>query len=608
MALLGFSGPLLGGRDPTTLAPPNGRNGAAAHACSVVRDGPESFCTAPWTYQEGGISVGLKGSPVWHGGGAELTQEPNPAKAVLQAYRRWGRDLLQHLHGAFAIALIDRPRGSVLLAIDRMGIERLAYHVAGESIVFSTSAEQAARLASGTARVRPQAVYDYLFEHMVPAPETVFDGVRKLRAATVAVFEGGQLRIEPYWRPHFVDDGADARFEDLKAGLHSSLRAAVRDCAPDGTTGAFLSGGLDSSTVAGLLGEVTGSPAQTFSIGFGVDAFDELRYARIASTHFGTRAHEYHVTPEDIVSVFDEVAAAYDEPFGNSSAVPTLMCARYAVQHGMTHLLAGDGGDELFGGNARYARQSMFEAYYRIPRFLRIGLIEPLASCIPQEVGLAPLRKVRSYVDQARVPLPERLETWNFMFRTDVSQMLEPEFLAAVDTRGPMRLMQEVYDSAPTTSVLNRLLYYDWYFTLADNDLRKVSTMCELAGIRVSFPMLDTRVVELSTRVPPHLKMRGTELRTFYKRATRGFLPEEILRKQKHGFGLPFGVWLKTHDGLRELIGGHLESLKRRGIVRPGFIDDLVRSHRDGHAGFFGYPIWDLAMLDAWLGAHGVSL
>jgi asparagine synthase (glutamine-hydrolysing) len=227
---------------------------------------------------------------------------------------------------------------------------------------------------------------------------------------------------------------------------------------------------------------------------------------------------------------------------------------------------------------------------------------------ISPESRIVPLRKLRSYVDQASTPLPDRFESWNFMYREGFEQMLNSDFAASVDKYAPMQLMREVWDSAPSDDLLNRMLWYDWRFTLADNDLRKVGTMCELAGIRVSHPMLHHDVVDLSTRVPSGMKIRGTELRSFFKRAMIDFLPAEILSKKKHGFGLPFGLWLKTDPKLAELIYSLLSDLKARRIIDAEFIDNLVAQHRSGHASYFGYAIWDLAMLEAWLARHIDSL
>lgn len=561
---------------------------------------PPADIEAPHRSTEAGTTVALTGGPIWLAGKAAHS----PAQAVLDAYRGRGAKFLEDLSGRFALAILDQPAGRVLLALDRMGIERLAYARSGGRVVFGSSAEAVARALGTAPRLRPQALFDYLLLHMVPAPDTVFEGVSKLRPGTCAIFERGRLTVERYWTPAFAAPPARG-FEELRAGLLETLRQGVVACQPDERTGAFLSGGLDSSSVAGMLGRVTGRPPRTFSIGFGVDEFDELRYARIANRHFNAVPHEYHVTADDIVSVFGKIAAAYDEPFGNSSAVPTYFCARLASEHGIDHLLAGDGGDEIFAGNERYVRQRIFEAYRILPARMREHFIEPLMGHIDPESRLMPLRKLRSYVDQARIPLPERLESWNFMYRTDLDVMLEPNFRAAVDPRAPLRTMADVYAAAPSREYLHRMLFYDWHYTLSDNDLRKVGTMCALAGVKVSYPMLDPRAIDLSLQVPPALMLRPLELRAFYKRAARGFLPEEILAKKKHGFGLPFGVWLKSHARLGDLIYDMLGDLKHRGIVKPAFLERLIAEHRTGHPGYFGYAIWDLAMLEAWLQSHG---
>ena len=559
---------------------------------------------APHLKTEAGVTVALAGGPVWLKG----VEAASPADAIWQAYKASGRLFLEHLTGRFALAIVDHARSCVVLALDPMGMEALAYAQDSGRILFSSSAAKVARAVGPRAHLRAQALFDYLLLHMVPAPETVFEGVFKLRPGTCAIFEGGRLSIERFWTPHFTH-GSSGDFPALRDDLLKSLHDGVAACRPDAKTGAFLSGGLDSSTVAGMLGKVSGTGPRTFSMGFGVDEFNELEYAHIANRRFGASPHEYQVTPEDIVDVFPKIAAAYDEPFGNSSAIPTYCCARLAAQHGVTHLLAGDGGDELFGGNERYVRQRVFEIYgKRIPAWARTGLIEPLTRGIDPESRIMPLRKLRSYVDQARIPLPERLESWNFMYRTDLGAMLDDEFRAAIDTRRPIATMTEVYAQAPSDEMLHKMLFYDWHYTLSDNDLRKVGTTCALAGVKVSYPMLDPRVVDVSLRVPPGMMIEGLELRSFYKKAMRDFLPDEILRKKKHGFGLPFGVWLKTHARLGELIYGLLSALKTRQIVKPKFLDTLIAEAREGHPGYYGYAIWDLSMLEAWLQAHEGAL
>lgn len=558
--------------------------------------------SARQTARSGNLLVALSGAPVWARGG-RYTQEGGHCEGLLAAYQARGVAMLEDLRGRFALVIVDGDRRRVLLAIDPMGIERLCWAVADEGLVFGESAEAIANFAPIQAPLRAQAIHDFLLLHMIPAPDTAYEGVNKLEPGTQLVFENGRASVTKYWTPRFNEQRSES-LNALKQGLHAGLDAAVARCKPDAQTGAFLSGGLDSSTVAGVLTRVSGKSARTFSIGFGVESHDETRFARISAQHFGCDATEYNVTADDVVEAFDRIATAYDEPFGNSSALPTLYCAQLAAKAGVGHLLAGDGGDELFGGNERYAKQQIFEIYGKLPAWTRHGVVEPLSRRIAPASPIMPLRKLRSYVDQARIPLPERLESWNLFYRTAHSEIFEPEFAANIDTRRPIEGMTRVYKTAPDCTLLNRMMHYDWHFTLADSDLRKVITMCNLAGVQVSFPMLDPEVIDLSLRVPTAEKMHGRELRSFYKQAMANFLPHEVINKQKHGFGLPFGAWLKEHAPLRELIFGHLQRLAERGIVKRSFLEKIVNEHETGDAGYYGYAIWDFAMLEAWLTAH----
>ena len=452
MRFLGFAGESPVGLEALAAAP--GTAGSSSRLITAPF-GPGGKCgvLAEYTAAADGILVGVCGRPTaTDSRPAGSAGQESPAAVMLRSYLTHGRQLPEHLQGSFAVAVIDARRRETLLAIDRIGVERLAFAPWPGGVVFSDSALAVSRLIAPAPRLRLQAIYDYLLLHMVPAPDTVFEGVRKLRPGTSAAIDATETKVAQYWTPTF-HEGAAAAFDALKEELHRSLLDAVTRTEIDERTGAFLSGGLDSSSVAGMLTKATGRPSKTFSVGFGVESYDELSYARIANKRFGSFGREIHVTAADISDSFELIAAAYDEPFGNSSAVPTYCCAKTAASDGVSHLLAGDGGDEIFGGNERYVRQRIFELYQRIPMPLRKWLIEPVTGLVDPESRIGPIRKLRSYIDQARIPMPERLESWNFVYRHGADSILDPELRAAIDTQAPLRNMKEVYDSVPDAKV-----------------------------------------------------------------------------------------------------------------------------------------------------------
>jgi asparagine synthase (glutamine-hydrolysing) len=329
-----------------------------------------------------------------------------------------------------------------------------------------------------------------------------------------------------------------------------------------------------------------------------------MEYARIAARHFGTDHHEYYVTPEDVVAGIPQIAAVHDQPFGNSSAVPTFYCARLAKQDGIATLLGGDGGDELFGGNYRYAKQYLYSLYSDLPNTLRRGLIEPVVFRAPK-VGIA--GKLQRYMRNASEPMPARYDNYNLLGRLGAENVFTSDFLASVDREHPRRHMARVYQQAHAETLINRMLALDLKYTLADDDLPKVTRSCELAGVDVRFPMLDDSVVTFSASLAPGLKLRRTQLRYFFKQALRGFLPDEIISKKKHGFGLPFGPWLQTHAGLQQLVGDSLHDLKRRNIVRTEFVDRLLGMHVSEHPAYYGTMAWVLMMLEQWFQQHSAT-
>lgn len=565
--------------------------------CSVAANGGSG--AGGVAYQDN-LVVAVQGLPRWLDRElAETAKQHGLAQALMQAYRRDGADCLQGIYGPFALAIIDAPGQRTLIAIDRLGIGSLFFTLQKGQLIFASNARAIQHHADAVGGIDPQGIFDYLYFHMVPGPRSIFNGVEKLLPGQYLLVEADKASKGFYWQPTYTEK-TPADLAKLESDFRALLSLSVGRAMRGSKVGAFLSGGTDSSTIAGVLGKLAGTPIDTYSIGFDAEGFDEMQYARIASRHFGTRAHEYYLTPEDVVAAIPLIAKAYDEPFGNASAVPAYYCAKLAKADGIEALLAGDGGDELFGGNERYAKQKIFELYQEIPKVLRELVIEPTVFKLPFAHQVWPLAKTQSYIKQAKVPLPDRLESYNFLNRTPLLDIFEEDFLNTVSANEPLQYLRETYTRAAANSALNRMLFMDWKFTLADSDLRKVSRMCELAGVDVHYPLLEQELLEFSTELPTSLKLRNFQLRYFFKHALKDFLPGEILAKKKHGFGLPFGLWLDKHPRLREISQESLESICQRGIIKPTFIKSLELNQQQ-YPSYYGVMIWVLVMLEYWL-------
>uniref|UniRef100_UPI002FD94461 asparagine synthase C-terminal domain-containing protein n=1 Tax=Arsukibacterium sp. TaxID=1977258 RepID=UPI002FD94461 len=309
---------------------------------------------------------------------------------------------------------------------------------------------------------------------------------------------------------------------------------------------------------------------------------------------------------DDIARELPQIAAYYPQPFGNSSALPTYFCARLAQKHGVKVMLAGDGGDELFSGNERYAKQMIFERFCQTPLFIRrvlAGSVKLTAKLISHRLT----QKALSFIEQSEQDLASRLQRYNFLHQHAASQVFTRTFLQSIDTSLPLHQIQRRFAAAGAVSPVDAMLFNDWKFTLADNDLVKVNGMTELAGVDVVYPMLDQQVLDLSLQLPPEVKLTKHNLRDFYKYALGPILPAATIAKQKHGFGLPFGKWLAEHKALQQLAATQLASLKQRDIFRPDFIDKSVAQQQQGHAAYYGELIWVMIMLEFWLARHAPS-
>jgi asparagine synthase (glutamine-hydrolysing) len=526
--------------------------------------------------------------------------KPTHLQELVKRYQEQGSAFIQSIKEPFALVLADQAKQVLILATDAIGQRNLYYAQTPSGLVFGTTADSVIAHPEVVAELSLQTLYDYVYFHHCPSPTTIYKAVYKLEGGQMLVYQAGKISLSTYWAPQFTEQMEGSMEQAANALQHKLQQAVKRLSSTAEDTGAFLSGGLDSSSVAGALAQVFPGCAKSFTMGFPVEGYDETVYSRIAGQHFKLQQHEYSLTPDEVVAAVPAIAAYYDEPFGNSSALAAYYCAKMAKDDGIKVLLAGDGGDELFAGNERYARQGIFEVYHKIPRVLRGGLNGCL-SILPNALQKGVLFKAKRYVDQANTPLPDRLQDYNFLHRHAASEIFAGSFIEQIDTSKPLQCLRTAYQKPEAASPLNRMMVMDWKTTLHDNDLVKVNKMCEMAGVEVQYPLLDQAIVELSCRIPSGIKLKGQQLRWFYKQAMQDFLPAEIINKSKHGFGLPFGIWLKDHQPLKELAYDSISSLKKRGYFRPEFLDHAITMHQSIHASYYGELIWVLMMLELWL-------
>lgn len=581
---------------------------------------------APWVHSsiDGRVSgLGTLGSAcvgsdpdVWALADLELTNWPDLAAlggtptghpgVVSALYAQEGVQCFRRLRGGFAVALWDRRHRTLLLAVDPFGIKRLFYTTSTGATAFASRPSLLVGAPGVSGEPEPNALFAYLAFGFVPAPLSVFRNVRRLPPGHVLLAEEGRLRVEPYWDLAYTP--RLWRETEAASTAYRLAQAAVASALGDATPkeiGTFLSGGTDSSAVLGLLSRLTGERISAFSIGFEEPGYDELGYAELAARHFGAAHYSRILRAAEALDLLSRLVAAFDEPFGNNSALGTLACAELARECGVGRLFAGDGGDEIFGGNERYRTDRVYARYHRIPARVRRGVIEPTLRWVP-ETAPAFVGRARRYVRRASLPNPQRFFSWEFFFVEEAPRLLAPEFLASVDATLPHRIIQAHYDRAAAQEELDRLLYLDLKLAIGDNDLLKVTRTAEVAGVEVRFPLLDLPLVEHTATWPANFKLRGLEKRYLFKRAFRGLLPPETLAKRKHGFGVPTAVWLRSHRGFREL--GHdlllAPNARVAAYFRPGALAELFELHDREPSPYYGDRLWSVLMLELWHRHH----
>jgi asparagine synthase (glutamine-hydrolysing) len=515
-------------------------------------------------------------------------------EAIVHAYEEFGPACLKDLRGMFAFAIWDDKARTLFVARDRAGKKPLYYTTTPKgTFVFGSELKAVLAYPDVEREINPDALDAYFTLGYVPDPLSIFRNVHKLPPGHYLTFTNRQVTVKQYWDFEFRSEetrSEDDYLEELRALLDESVRLRLISDVP---LGAFLSGGIDSSTVVGLMARHMGQPVKTFSIGFHEDSYNELKFARLTAEKFGTDHHEFFVTP-DICEVVDELAWHFDEPFADSSAIPTYMVSKLARDH-VTVVLSGDGGDELFAGYTRYAVERKRGGFERLPKPLREGLMRPLSQRLPHATW------GRNYLHNVSLdPISRYLDSVSIFTSLNRRSLYTAGFSEKLGPGGYVGgLFNELVDNVKTDDPVDRLLYLDSKTYLPGDILTKVDRMSMAVSLEARAPLVDHKLIDFVTGIPSSLKLAGLETKHLLKRAVRDLVPAEILNRPKQGFGVPIQEWINQQ--LRSRIRDTLSDTRtrQRGYVDSRYVDVLLDEHERGRRDH-SMGLWALVMLELW--------
>jgi asparagine synthase (glutamine-hydrolysing) len=525
-------------------------------------------------------------------------------ETIVHAYEEFGLDCVVRLRGMFAFALWDEPHRRLVLARDRAGKKPLYYYADGERLIFASEMKGLLQDAGLKRRVSPEALTDYFTFGVIPSPGTIFQDIHQLPPAHMLIWERGRTRVQEYWDVVFQPTGPtrpEAALEEFAALFDEAVRIRM---VADVPLGAFLSGGIDSSAVVASMARQSDRPVITTSVGFAERTHSELEHARLVARVVGSDHHELLVRP-DAVADLQRLVWHLDQPFADSSALPTYYVSR-AARKRVTVALSGDGGDELFAGYQRRYGIHRLENRLRalIPGPVRRGVLAPLA---------------RIYPRLDRIPRPLRFklvlsnlgQSFERAYFNDMSLFLDaeretlctPELLDQTRHYNPFIAFARHFERVRDADPLSRVLYVDFKTWLANDILVKVDRMSMACSLEVRAPLLDHKIVEFAARLPASLKFRGSTSKYLLKRHVTDRLPEAAVHRPKQGFELPLAGWLRgtLREVARELLFSRL--VGGRGYVRPEMVKRIWDAHQQGSRNHAA-QLWALMVLELWHRAY----
>ena len=519
-------------------------------------------------------------------------------EVIVHLYEQYGDSFVERLHGMFGFALWDKRRRRLLLGRDRLGVKPVYYLQQAGRLIFASEIKAILAAPGVTAELDPTALSEYLTMGYVPGPLSAFRGIKKLPPASIMICEGDGCHINEYWQ---LDTSAQDTLseKDWFAAIREAFEASVvAQMVSDVPLGAFLSGGIDSSSVVALMARNSDEPVKTYSIGFGGSSggafYNELPYARKVAQQFQTDHHEILVEP-DVVSLLPKLIWHLDEPIADAAFVTTYLVSEFA-RKSVTVILSGVGGDELFGGYRRYLGEYYQGKYNRLPHWLRSRILRPLAARLPSDRH-SPLlnlsRYAKSFILANDLPFEERYLAYVGVYGAD-----ERERMLSVASPDYRPALDKAFARSGGDS-LQRLFAVDLATQLPDDLLMLTDKMSMATSLECRVPLLDERLVELAARMPSDLKIRGRELKYVLKRALQDLLPREILYRKKRGFGAPMGAWLKRELAplLKTVLSKH--SVTQRGLFEWERIAETIGMHESNRADHTDH-LMSLMNLELW--------